>query len=300
MQKMELSSAVKRIGLVLVTLLGSGMTEAQSEYRITQVKDNVYRFTAGHYHSAFMVTDKGIFLTDPISPEAAQWLKRALAERFEVPIRYMAYSHNHVDHTLGGDVLDGPDVTVIAHQYAAEDLEWTRAPTALPELTFTDELLVNLGGSHVALRYHGPNNGRGSVSMHFMPANVLYVVDWIVLGRMPYQDLPGYDIHGMIRSTRQVLREVPFDTFVGGHAEIGGRKEVEHYLAYLEGLYGAVRDGMLEGKNLATLQAEIALPEYRDLKMYEEWLPLNIEGVYRTLIDASYFDRRPDIDGKNL
>jgi hypothetical protein len=29
--------------------------------------------------------------------------------------------------------------------------------------------------------------------------------------------------------------------------------------------------------------------------MYEEWLPLNVAGVYETLIDQSYFDLRPDI-----
>ncbi|WP_323846524.1 hypothetical protein [Microbulbifer magnicolonia] len=28
------------------------------------MKDNVYRFSVGHYRSAFMVTDAGIFLTD--------------------------------------------------------------------------------------------------------------------------------------------------------------------------------------------------------------------------------------------
>ena len=265
------------------------------EYQIERMKDNVYRFTAGNYRSVFMVGDSGIFITDPLGKAAAQWLKRELRERFDVPVRYMAYSHNHVDHTMGGDVFADSGVTVIAHQYAAEDLEWTRVPTAIPDVTFEKELRVNLGADYVLLRYYGPNNGRGSVSMRFMPANVVHVVDWIVVGRMPYQNLPGYDIHGMIRSTRELLAEAPFELFIGGHADAGGREDVERYLQYLESLYAAVRDGMLEGKDLATLQADIRLPEFSDLKMYEAWLPSNIEGVYQTLIDQSYFNMREDI-----
>jgi glyoxylase-like metal-dependent hydrolase (beta-lactamase superfamily II) len=283
--------------IAIAVLLGAALAvpaaaQDAPAYAIERVKDNVYRFTAGHHHSVFMVTDDGLFLTDPISEAAATHLKTELERRFDAPIRYLAYSHNHVDHVLGGEVLAGTGVTVVAHEYAAEDLVWTRTPTALPDLTFRNELTVHLGDSSVTLRYHGPNNGRGSVSMRFEPANVLFVVDWIVVGRMPYRDLPGYDIHGMIRSTREVLAGEPFELFVGGHAETGTRADVERSLGYLEALYDAVRDGMLAGASLATLQAEITLPEYADLRMYEEWLPLNVAGVHRTLTDMSYFDRR--------
>ncbi|WP_198949444.1 MULTISPECIES: MBL fold metallo-hydrolase [Halomonadaceae] len=265
---------------------------AEPKPGIERVKDNVYRFSYEHYHSAFMVTEEGIVVTDPINEEAAGWLKTELAERFDVPIRYMVYSHNHIDHVMGGDVLDSDEVTVVAHEYAAQDLEWTRAPTAMPELTFPDELTLRLGESRVQLRYHGPNNGRGSVSMRFLPANVMYVVDWVVLGRMMYRDLPGYDIHGVIASTRDLLSGEPFDRFVGGHGEMGTREDVEDYLAYTKALYNAVLDGMLAGRDLKTLKQEIRLSEYSHLSMYEEWLPMNVEGVHRTLIDQSYIDRR--------
>jgi len=272
------------------------LSAAAQDYRVERMKDNVYRVTAGTYRSVFMVTDEGLFLTDPISREAATWLREELEQRFDVPIRYLAYSHNHVDHTMGGDVLAGEGVTVVAHEDAAADLRRTRVPTALPDVTFREETTITLGDSRVELRYYGPNNGRGSVSMRFLPANVLFVVDWIVLGRMPYKDLPGYDIHGMIASTRAVLDGPKFDLFIGGHAEAGTRADVKRYLAYLEALYAAVRDGMLAGRTKAQLQENIRLPEYSDLRMYDEWLPMNVAGVYDTLVDMSYFNARPDLD----
>ncbi|MEC7816573.1 MAG: MBL fold metallo-hydrolase [Pseudomonadota bacterium] len=289
-----IENRVQALGVaVLVGLLAQApLAHADSGFRIEAVKDNVYRFSYKHFHSAFMVTDQGIVVTDPINEEAATWLKAELAERFDVPIRYMVYSHNHLDHTSGGQVIDSDDVTVIAHEHAAQDIEWTRLPTAMPELTFPDELTITLGDSSVELTYHGPNNGRGGISMRFMPANVMYVVDWIVLGRMMYQDLPGYDVHGVIASTRDLLNGRPFDHFIGGHGAMGTQQDVENYLAYVEALYQAVVDGVLAGKDLETLQAEIRLPEYSHLSMYEEWLPMNITGIHRMLRDTSYIHWR--------
>ncbi len=277
----------------MTAMLWAGTAMAEN-YAIEQVKDNVYRFTADKYHAAFMVTRAGIFVTDPISSEAARWLKNELQQRFNMPVKFMAYSHNHLDHVKGGEVFDSDVVTVIAHDDAARDLRWTKAPTAMPELTFSESLTVLLGDSEVQLQYHGPNNGRGSVSMRFMPANVLYVVDWIVLGRMPYQDLPGYDIHGMRVSTEAVL-EKPFEMFIGGHGEIGDYQDVVAYQVYLTELYEAVRDGMLARDDLATLQSEIYLKDYQHLDRFEDWRALNIKAVYETLLDQSYFHLRDDV-----
>ncbi|ROO25765.1 hypothetical protein [Salinisphaera orenii] len=288
--KTRLIAAAALLAGLLVPLAPAGA----ADYEIERMQGHVYRFTAGNYRSVFMVTDAGIVATDPIDAEAAAWLGRELETRFDVPLRYVIYSHNHMDHTYGGRALDGEGVRFVAHRLARADLVHTRADTRIPELTFNDEMTLHLGAARVHLRYHGANNGRGSISMHFQPADVMHVVDWIVLGRMPYRDLKGYDIQGMIDSTDEILA-TDFDLFVGGHAEAGSRADVARYRDYLEQLYTRVRDGMLAGKSLATLQDEIRLPAFDDLRMYDEWLAPNIAGVYRTLNDRSYMDMRPDV-----
>ncbi len=287
---------LRLIGAVSLLLCMTLSAIAAEDYRIEPLENDLYRFTAGNYRSVFLVTKAGIVLTDPIDKKAATWLKRELQKRFEVPVRYVIYSHNHVDHTYGGRVFADESVHFVSHRLAREDLYRTRADTQIPDITFEDRMTLHLGDHQVKLHYHGANNGRGSISMMFEPGKTLYIVDWIVLGRMPYKDLKGYDIHGMIDSTRQVLA-MDFDRVVGGHAEAGDRQAVEHYLGYLEALYAAVRDGMLKNKSLATLQQEIRLDQYSDLSMYEQWLPLNIKGVYNTLNDMSYFDMRNDLEG---
>lgn len=276
---------------LLLVLFLSPSSRAQTERSISEIRDGVYRVSSGSYHGVVWDTPQGLVVIDPINPETAEWLKRELKRRFDKPVRYLIYSHNHPDHSLGGEVFDAPQTITVSHRYAAEDMDWSRLPTRLPELTFEDELHLQLGQQTLTLRYHGPNNGRGSVSFHFKSQRILFVVDWVVVGRMPYRDLPGYDIHGMIRSTREILN-LDWDLFVGGHADMGSKKEVRRYLKYLETLYAAVRDGMLAGKSPDQLKEEIRLPEFRGLKMFEEWRVLNIEGVYRTLEDDSYILNR--------
>lgn len=275
-------------------MLVAWLPASAQDYRLEQIRGNVYRFSTGHYHSVCMLTDEGIVVTDPINAEAAAWLRQELARRFSQPIRFVIYSHNHPDHVYGGEELDDGKAQFVAHRLAREDLIRTKARTRIPDIVFKDEMVLHLGNSRVRLRYHGPNNGRGSISMLFEPAGVLHVVDWITLGRLPWKDLQGYDINGMVDSTREVL-DMDFAVFIGGHGEVGNKQDVGRYLGYLEALYGEVRDGMIAGMDLPTLQRRIRLEEYSDLKMHREWLPLNVEGVYRMLADQSYLLMRPDV-----
>ncbi len=280
--------------ILFIFLTSLFVTSAHTaNFSITPVKNNIYQFSNGTHHAVFVVTDEGIALTDPISEAAATWLKKELKSRFNVPVRYVIYSHNHPDHVYGGEVFAEPGVSFVAHQWARDDLLATQADTQIPDLVFNDEMRIFLGDTQIDLRYHGPNNGKGSISINFPEQRVLHVVDWIVLGRMPYKTLPGYDIRGMINSTRDVLA-MDFDILVGGHADSGNKDDVRFYLSYLEQLYEAVLDGMREGKSLQKLQQDIRLDDFKSLKMYEEWLPLNIEGVYNDLIDQSYLHLRQE------
>ena len=288
-----------RVRLSVLLLLSMLPTAVIAEsFSITHIKDGLYRFSTETHRSVFVVTDEGIALTDPISTDAASWLKQELKARFSQPVRYVIYSHSHPDHSYGGQVFAEPGVTFIAHQWARDDLVATQADTQIPNLVFNDALTLFLGNTQIDLRYHGPNNGKGSVSINFPKQGVLHVVDWIVLGRMPYKHLPGYDIRGMINSTKDILT-MDFDLLVGGHADSGDKEAVRTYLRYLEELYSAVLNGIREGKGLDELQKTIRLDEFASLAMYDAWLPLNVEGVYNHLVNESYMHIRPDIPKPN-
>lgn len=180
----------------------------------------------------------------------------------------------------------------VGHRLARQALEATRANTVPLDVLFEDKLTLSLGARRVVLHYHGPNDRRGSISVLFDPAGAAFVVDRIVLGRMPWQKLRGYDRQGMINSTREVL-ELDFERLVGGHAEIGEQSRVRRYLAYFEDPGAAVIKAPNRNQPLAEMKKSIALPAYSDFAHCEAWLPLNIEGVHERLMEESGMGWRP-------
>lgn len=109
--------------------------EAGPHREITQITENVYRFQNGGHNTAFLVTDEGIALADPINADAAAWLKAELAERFEVPVRYVLYSHYHFDHVSGGAEFEDT-ATFIGHADMVENMKPVPegAPLAIDDL----------------------------------------------------------------------------------------------------------------------------------------------------------------------
>jgi len=273
--------------LLLITFTAQG-------YEIEDLGDGLHRFIDDRHRSVFLITSQGAIVTDPLNHKAATWLKEQIKTRFNVPIKYVIYSHNHSDHIYGGEVFKSPETTFVAHKLSAQDIKNTKMTTVAPDLTFEDELILSLGDSTVKLNYHGPNDGRGSISILFEKQKTLFVVDWIVVGRMPWQKLWSYDIQGMINSTEAVL-DYDFDVFVGGHADIGTKADVERYLSYIKQLYNQVITGVLAGQTLDEIKQNVKLDEFNDIKQYEAWLPLNIEGVYERLMEESGIGWRSDL-----
>lgn len=288
----------RRLGiwiLLILCLLGELIPRAQAEgYALEEVRTGIYRYYDDTHRSLVVVGESDILLVDTLNRSAAENLRDLLKDRFNKPIRYVVFSHNHSDHIYGGEVFSQPGTTFISQELAKQDIVTTRTRTVVPDLTFKDALNVDLGNHVVELRYHGPNDGRGSISVRVMPEKVVFVVDWIVLGRMPWQKLWSYDIQGVINSTREV-QSLDYDVFVGGHGSTGTKADVTNYLRYMELLYAQVIDGIQSGKSLDLLKRDIRLDEYKRLPYYQEWLPLNVEGVYERLMEESGMGWRPDI-----
>lgn len=277
---------------ILVLFLPAASADEEPQRQITSLGSDVFRFTEDRHSSVFMVTDEGVIVTDPLNGGAAQWLKGEIATRFGKPIRYVVYSHNHSDHVYGGEVFDEEGVVFVSHRLARDDLARTKARTRIPDTVFDDEKVIELGGKSVLLRYHGPNDGRGSISMLFRPAKVLFVVDWITLDRMPWRKLWSFDVDGMIESIAAV-EKMDVDVIAPGHGPVGGKEKAAEIRLYLEALRAAVIEKILKGKELEEMQEEIRLDEFRHLANYEEWLPANIEGMWKELMNESGMAWRP-------
>src|SRR2546428_1899203 len=84
------------------------------------------------YVWAFMVTRGGIVLVEPIGTERTTWLKGERARRFNVPVKYVIYSHSHWDHASGGSVY-ADTARFIGHENLLKNIAMPPAGTPLPQ-----------------------------------------------------------------------------------------------------------------------------------------------------------------------
>ncbi|HEY5622669.1 MAG TPA: MBL fold metallo-hydrolase [Gammaproteobacteria bacterium] len=115
---------------------GFGSGEGLPKHDITHVTGDLYRFRQTRHFGMFLVTDDGIILVDPTNTEAATWLKAQLDQRFDVPVRYVIYSHSHNDHASGGEIF-ADTATFIGHENMRKNLA---SPAADAPLTPREQL----------------------------------------------------------------------------------------------------------------------------------------------------------------
>jgi glyoxylase-like metal-dependent hydrolase (beta-lactamase superfamily II) len=99
---------------------------------IGKLTGDVYYARSDDYLSAFMVTSDGIVLVEPVGPEFATWLKGELDRRFDVPVKYVIYSHSHADHSSGAAVFKDT-ARIIGHDALLGLLAMPLAATQLPQ-----------------------------------------------------------------------------------------------------------------------------------------------------------------------
>jgi glyoxylase-like metal-dependent hydrolase (beta-lactamase superfamily II) len=254
--------------------------EAQRE--ITQVTGDLYRFQNNFHVSVFLVTPEGVIATDPIDPEAASWLQDQVQERFNQPIKYLIYSHDHADHIAGGEVFEQAGAIVIAHENAKSAIIGEQRPTAVPDITLSDKMTIELGGKTVELIHPGRSHSDNLIVVRFPEERAVFTVDFISVERLPYQDLADSYFPDWIEAIRQV-EALEFDILIPGHGPVGSKSHATEHRQYLEDLHAAVLQAARAGHSLDQMKANITLDKYQDWGQYEDWRPMNIEGMYNQI-----------------
>ncbi|HSG64306.1 MAG TPA: MBL fold metallo-hydrolase, partial [Gammaproteobacteria bacterium] len=85
--------------------MSDGYAQSTPARSIDHISGGVYQARNSFHGTVFLVTSEGIVLADPLSPDFAIWLRNELDARFDVPVRYVVYSHHHWDHAGGGSVF---------------------------------------------------------------------------------------------------------------------------------------------------------------------------------------------------
>merc|ERR1719229_1847449 len=149
-----------------------------------QITDGVYAFNLGAlelpYTSLFVVTGYGVMVIDPINTDSAQALLAAIRNVTDEPIRYVFYSHDHWDHTSGGQVFKNEGAEIIAHTDANEWIKKNAGPDQIPaDTTWSgNQKEYSLGRFSIELYFFGPSHGNGmTIFVVNSEPRVAYVAD---------------------------------------------------------------------------------------------------------------------------
>jgi glyoxylase-like metal-dependent hydrolase (beta-lactamase superfamily II) len=270
------------VGCLLVQSQGVSAQQSGPDDEITKLADGVYLFRHKFHQSIFITTPKGVIVTDPISSDAAAWLKAKIKTLTDQPVRYVIYSHHHNDHITGGSVF-ADTALYVSHAAARPKILQAADPQMpVPDLTFTDRMSIDLGGKHVELIYTGRNHSDNSLVVLLPQNRLLFAVDFIPVETVAYRALPDSYPDEWIGSLRQV-EGLEFDTLVPGHGKIGTREHVRMFRGYLQDLRAAVQEQVQKGVSLEEAKKSVQLPKYEQWARYADWLPENVEGMYRYL-----------------
>jgi glyoxylase-like metal-dependent hydrolase (beta-lactamase superfamily II) len=164
--------------------------------------------------------------------------------------------------------------------------EATRGPlneVRVPDLTFSDEAEVTLGGTTVRSVYVGNHTHTDDMSIIVFPEeNVGFMADFISIVRPPRWIRGEQPIESWIAAIR-VVEAQGFDVAVGGHGDHAGAEYVTYFREYLEELRDRVSAGIDSGQTVADLQESIYMNEYADWISYDEFREQNIEDMYNLL-----------------
>jgi len=230
----------------------SGLPDFQ-EQEITiqkvQVSERVWMFLGRGGNVGVIITDDGVVLIDTQYESVAPVIVEQIRVLTDQPIRYIINTHLHGDH-VGGNAYMQQFGIVIAHKNTYERMlagwEGTGMPTrgdGFPQMTFQDELRLNIGGVEIQLFNLGRGHTDTDVVVWIPGENVVHVGDLFFNGMTPYVDVGNGAHTGMwISVIEGVIQRIKPDTrVIPGHGELSDVEGFRLMRDYLQAVRDAVR-----------------------------------------------------------
>jgi glyoxylase-like metal-dependent hydrolase (beta-lactamase superfamily II) len=252
---------------------------------LVQVKGNLYRHTTGPglaVHSGFvLITPDGALVIDPAMTCTATWLRDEIKHRFNVPVRYVIYTHAHADHISGGQIFQKDGAIIVANQRAMEPIVGEKIPTALPDRVFDKDMTITLGGESVLLHRVAPSHSDSMVMVLFPKYKALQCTDICESKTMPYNDFLDFYYDGWIESLDWVTQQ-DVDVIDVGHYSPATKADEAALRTYMVDLHQQVLDLVRAGQSWDELYRNVHFTdEVKHWTAFDTMHTLNILGMYR-------------------
>lgn len=275
-------------GTLALTRPGSLLARSGQEPRgeFVPIRRNVGIFVMRGGTIGWLVNGDGVAVVDSQYPAEAAVCIAGLSERSgRRKVDLLLNTHHHGDHTGGNGAFRGIVGRVVAHAQAAEHLRNPPAgpppaDTLLPDTTFTDGWIGEVGDERVSTQHRGRAHTSGDALIRFEQANVVHMGDLLFHRRHPVVDrASGASLRNWIRVLEQTVADHPKDTvYIFGHAGVGfpvtgSWTDLVRFRDYLEAVLSWVGSRVQAGDGLDQITA------LRDpLEGFEDYGPFGDPG----------------------
>lgn len=237
-QHRDRARRLRRLAIAALALLLPALGLAQgrgfmSSYETEAIGDGLYTFRYGPYRNIFLVGDEGVIVTDPLKVAAAEALLGEIRKLTDKPIRFVAYSHSHWDHVVGGGIFRQEGATFVAQEKCLDNIRETpRDDLVPPDIVFADELSLSVGNRSLDMHYFGVNHGNCLSVMVARPANIAFIVDlanpptgWHLEWNPTIPDTYLWNLVPSLAAIEEFAARENITQFVGGHVSIVTKPE---------------------------------------------------------------------------
>lgn len=255
---------------------------------------------SGHNNNlSFIITDEGVVV---VNAGACYKLAEALHEEIraitEQPVRYVILENGQGHAALGSNYWQKQGVPVIAHVDAAEEIEdgahalLTRmqgynrdkaegTEVVLPDITFEDQYVIELGGVRIEALYLGPGHSPGDIQV-WLPGQKLVISGDMAFHQRLLPIFENTDTKGWLETYDRFLALRP-ETVIPGHGVPTNVDVVTEYTRdYLLFLRAEVQKLLDEGGTLDDAY-NIDQSAYSHLDTYDELAARNAGIVFTAM-----------------
>ncbi|NNK88923.1 MAG: MBL fold metallo-hydrolase, partial [Flavobacteriaceae bacterium] len=242
-----------------------------------QLSDQVFMLLGRGGNIGVSVGEDGVFVVDDQFAPLSDKILTAIRTLSDQPLRFLANTHWHGDHTGGNANMAKAGATIMAHTNVRKRLVETplrdnsqRPKEALPVITFNDMANLYLNGEHIAFFHVDNAHTDGDIMVYFSSSNVLHTGDNYFRERFPYIDLnSGGSIEGYIAAVERALMVIDEETkIIPGHGTVSNKAEYKSFLDMLKSMRDAVKKHMKAGKTEEEIVSDRSITQFYEDKGY--------------------------------
>ena len=296
LSKTHLLISVLSISIIFSSVHAQG--DEQATFASTKITDQLYMlssktgFVGGNI--GVSIGNDGVVIIDNGMPTVLEKLRVEIGKLTDQPIDYLINTHIHGDH-IGNNAAFGADgARIISHDNLRAALlkngvgntdKFVAAPEpALPVITFSDKMTLNLNGDALKIIHLKSAHTNGDSIIFFQNANVLHTGDILFNQRFPYIDYSnGGSLDGVIAALTEILTYGDENTkIIPGHGPMASKQDIKTTIAMLEDTKQLVALLITEGKSDEEIITANPLEKYEDYS----WSFITTERMTQQIITA--------------